>query len=129
MLGLRPALLCLWGSYPVVRMFLVGGISIPMPVELISSDEAVAAIVSSTGIAVERINGFSRTMLRTRGGRFGSGMGTLLEALWGYHVNQQLYDMYDEAQGCELAWLLGHEYNDFACVGRSGSWDPDSRTR
>ena len=98
-----------------------------MPAELITSNEAVVAIMDSTEIAVQKINEFSRTVLRTRGGRFGSGMGTLLEALWGYYVNRELYTRYDEARGCELAWLLGHEYNDFACVGRSSPWDPESR--
>lgn len=98
-----------------------------MPVELIKPNEAVAAIKDSTEIAVQKINEFSHTVLRTRGGRFGSGMGTLLEALWGFYINGELYAKYDKARGCELAWLMGHEYNDFACVRRASPWDPESR--
>ena len=98
-----------------------------MPVQSITPNEAVAVITDSTEIAIQKINDFSSTVLRTRGGRFGSGMGTLLEALWGFYVNGELYAKYDEARGCELAWLMGHEYNDFACVRRACPWDPESR--
>lgn len=38
------------------------------------------------------VNEFALKTLQTRGGRIGSGMGLLLEALWGYHLNVQLLD-------------------------------------
>ena len=41
-----------------------------------------------SNIACQRMNDFSTQILRTRGGRIGSGMGALLEALWGYMMNQ-----------------------------------------
>ena len=46
-------------------------------------------------------------------------MGTLLEALWGYYVNQVLLNEGGEAAACEIGWLAGHEYNDFADGGRT----------
>lgn len=47
-------------------------------------------------------------------------MGTLLEALWGYYMNQILSQ---SGYNLELGWLIGHEYNDFACVLRNEIWD------
>ena len=90
--------------------------------------EAFSAILSLTPPAIERINDFSRDVLKTRGGRFGSGMGTLLEALWGYYINRQLRSESSQSQEIEIAWLLGHEYNDFACVLRNEAWNPDTRS-
>ena len=54
-------------------------------------------------------------------------MGTLLEALWGYYMNQEIsaQDSTDEGQ-MEIAWLMGHEYNDFACLKRGEDWNPGS---
>lgn len=93
----------------------------------VKSKEAVASVLASSSVAVQEINEFSHRVLRTRGGRVGSGMGILLEALWGYHVNGALYRAYGDGEGCELAWLHGHEYNDFACVLRGSPWDPELR--
>ena len=90
--------------------------------------EALSAILSLTPPAIEHINDFSRDVLRTRGGRFGSGMGTLLEALWGYYINQQLSSASSQTQDIEIAWLLGHEYNDFACVMRNEAWEPETKS-
>ena len=90
--------------------------------------EAVSIILGLTPSAIEHINDFSRDVLRTRGGRFGSGMGTLLEALWGYYINLQLATASSPSQDIEIAWLLGHEYNDFACVLRNEVWEPDTRS-
>jgi hypothetical protein len=72
--------------------------------------------------ARERINIFCQRVLRTRGGRIGSGMGGLLEALWGYEVNSVLKDRGNEY--CELAWFPDHQYHDFACVKVSQDWNP-----
>ena len=86
---------------------------------------AVAELLKdATGDAIAEMNAFAAKVLRTRGGRMGSGMGTLLEALWGYYVNQGL-----ERRGAEveIAWLIGHQYNDFACVYVGREWDPSTK--
>ena len=90
--------------------------------------EAFSAILDLTPPAIEHINEFSRNVLKTRGGRFGSGMGTLLEALWGYYTNRELLSETSQSQEIEIAWLLGHEYNDFACVLRNEPWEPGTRS-
>ena len=59
----------------------------------ISTNLAQELIVSSSVSACVEINTFSRKVLSTRGGRMGSGMGMLLEALWCYYVNQVLYSL------------------------------------
>ena len=61
-----------------------------------------------------------------RGGRIGSGMGAVIEALWGFYMNRELAK--DRDAGCEMAWMYGHEYNDFACVLKDIDWDPETRT-
>jgi hypothetical protein len=86
--------------------------------------EAAIVIIRATREAVDRINGFSQEVLRTRGGRLGSGLGTLLEALWGFHVNQVLQEM---GVPCEIGWLPGQEYNDFASIRRGEPWTPERR--
>jgi hypothetical protein len=53
-------------------------------------------------------------------------MGGVIEALWGFFLNQIL-----AARGqsnIELAWMYGHEYNDFACIGPACEWDPATRS-
>lgn len=72
-----------------------------------------------------RITDFCFDVLETRGGRLGSGMGTLLEALWGYFMNQALLQT-PEDKRLQIAWIQNHEYNDFACVWRSSPWNPDT---
>jgi hypothetical protein len=88
------------------------------------AEEAAWIIVSATKKACEDINTFSQKVLRTRGGRIGSGMGTLIEALWGYYVNQVLQH---ENTSLEIAWLSDHEYNDFACIQRDQKWETASK--
>ena len=78
----------------------------------------------ATKSAAQEINAFAKAVLRTRGGRIGSGMGTLLEALWGYYVNQVLAS---NSPHLEIAWLPEHEYNDFACIVRDETWDPSTK--
>lgn len=85
---------------------------------------AAQIIIEATPIACENINTFSKEVFRTRGGRVGSGMGTLLEALWGYYVNQVLDN---QSHLVEIAWLADHEYNDFACIQRDETWISASR--
>ena len=57
----------------------------------------------------------------------GSGMGTLLEALWCYYVNQELLKNEDLNGVCELAWLVDNEYNDYACIEKDGEWNSETR--
>ncbi|WP_144656897.1 hypothetical protein [Bacillus tropicus] len=75
--------------------------------------------------AILAINNFCKEKIITRGGRVGSGMGTLLEALWGFNMNQILLK-YPEFN-CEIAWFPDNEYNDFACIERDATWDPTSQ--
>jgi hypothetical protein len=77
-----------------------------------------------TADAVQRTNILTRDTFRTRGGRVGSGMGLLLESLWGYHVNQMLDEL---NENIEIGWIATHEYNDFACMERDVQWDAGSR--
>jgi hypothetical protein len=93
---------------------------------VISQEQAQRILAEASGSACERINAFSREVLNTRGGRIGSGMGALMESLWGYNMNQVLKREGDEAAECELAWMYGHEYNDFACVICDSDWDPNT---
>ena len=54
-------------------------------------------------------------------------MGSLLEALWGYFMNQELVRLDGGAAECEIGWLSDHEYNDFACIERDVDWAPATR--
>ena len=54
-------------------------------------------------------------------------MGGVIEALWGFCLNEILLESDDEDHAIELAWMFGHEYNDFACVERGTVWDPETR--
>lgn len=78
-----------------------------------------------SNIACQRMNEFSSRILKTRGGRIGSGMGALLEALWGYMMNQIILE--DTTLDCEIAWFPDNQYNDFSCIKRNEPWDSASR--
>lgn len=95
---------------------------------MLTAEEAAKIVIHSAGIACKNINKFSHEVLRTRGGRLGSGMGGLLEALWGYYMNQALLNKGGEAAACEIAWLSDHEYNDFACILRDQNWISADKT-
>lgn len=75
--------------------------------------------------ACQRMNRFSSEVLKTRGGRIGSGMGALLEALWGYMMNQIILE--ENVLDCEIAWFPDNQYNDFSCIKRDQTWNPNSR--
>lgn len=94
---------------------------------MISPEQAQVAIVSASAVACDRINQFSAQVLQTRGGRIGSGMGSLLEALWGYNVNCVLRERGGELAQVEIGWFPDHDYNDFACIRRNAEWDPTTR--
>jgi hypothetical protein len=51
------------------------------------AESAADKIIASTHMAVEAVNTFTEQVFHTRGGRIGSGMGSVIEALWGYHLN------------------------------------------
>lgn len=85
--------------------------------------EASVTIAVLTTPTVDAVNKFCSDVLQTRGGRLGSGMGMLLEALWGYYLNHELSKEVCISQSCEMLWLPGHTYNDFACVRRNSAWD------
>lgn len=91
-------------------------------------ENAAIAIIKATPMACKRINQMSRFLLKTRGGRRGSGMGSLLEALWGFHTNKVLSTVDPESYAYELGWFSDHGYNDFACVLKDSDWDSDTRT-
>ncbi|HBI43024.1 MAG TPA: hypothetical protein DDY78_09235 [Planctomycetales bacterium] len=54
----------------------------------LSAEQARQEVIAATPIACQEINKFSEKVFKTRGGRMGSGMGVLLEALWAYYVDQ-----------------------------------------
>jgi len=93
----------------------------------ISSAQAAQAVIDATPAACIAINNFTRQTFSVRGGRVGSGMGTLLEGLWGYYVNAALANAPGGPVPCEIAWLSDHEFNDFAVVGRDLAWDSSTR--
>lgn len=84
--------------------------------------EQIACLANT---ACQRMNEFSTQILKTRGGRIGSGMGALLEALWGYMMNQIILEETD--LDCEIAWFPDNQYNDFSCIRRDEAWDAATR--
>lgn len=82
-------------------------------------------IAHLSNIACQRMNEFSSQILKTRGGRIGSGMGALLEALWGYMMNQIILEETD--LDCEIAWFPDNQYNDFSCIRSDAVWDAATR--
>jgi hypothetical protein len=90
----------------------------------LSADHAVQEVIAATPIACQEINKFSQRVFKTRGGRMGSGMGLLLEGLWGYYVDQGRPAREAGNEGWEIGWLSDHEYNDFACIQCDMPWIP-----
>lgn len=84
---------------------------------------AADKVINSTDITVDAVNAFTEQVFHTRGGRIGSGMGSVIEALWGFHLNVILKREKDITY--ELGWIYGHEYNDFACILRAEEWNPE----
>ncbi|MFT2706262.1 hypothetical protein [Clavibacter zhangzhiyongii] len=79
-----------------------------------------ADFIRAQNPAVVRVmNEFTRSTFTTRGGRLGSGMGLLLEGLWGYHMSRAL-----ASHGVEIAWIADDQYNDYACVDATSDWNP-----
>lgn len=90
-----------------------------------NSNEVYEIIRTFSDQACSKMNEFSESILKTRGGRIGSGMGALLEALWGYMMNQLILERED--LDCEIAWFPDNQYNDFSCIKREIEWDADTR--
>lgn len=86
---------------------------------------AADTIITSTHVTVDAVNAFTEQVFHTRGGRIGSGMGSVIEALWGFHLNSILKKEKDIPY--ELGWIYGHEYNDFACILRGEDWNPETK--
>ena len=89
----------------------------------LEKQQALNLIESHLSEAKQRVNNFCSRVFLTRGGRIGSGMGGILEALWGYYVNQILASK--NQTEFELAWFPEHQYHDFACVHKSIEWNPE----
>jgi len=86
---------------------------------------AADKIIAATHSAVDDVNAFTSKVFHTRGGRIGSGMGGVIEALWGFHLNSILRQ--DKEIDYELGWIYGHEYNDFACILIEEEWNPTTK--
>ena len=93
----------------------------------IGAADAARILCADAPKVIAAINAFTSQTFRTRGGRLGSGMGSLLEALWVYHMNNALMNEGGPARDCELAWLQDHEPADFACLLRGAEWEPERR--
>lgn len=91
----------------------------------LNPQQAADVIIAHTASAIDKLNAFTAATFQTRGGRIGSGMGGVIEALWGFYLNQALRD--SRHFEVELAWIYGHEYNDFACITPNAVWEPDTR--
>lgn len=91
----------------------------------ISPEEASVLIIRETPAACEELNRFTSEVFQTRGGRIGSGMGGVIEALWGFYLNRSLHRAGHTE--LEIAWIYGHEYNDFAFVNTVEEWNPATK--
>ncbi len=94
---------------------------------MITPDQAKEILIAVSARACQKMNDFARNILKTRGGRIGSGMGSLMEALWGYYANCELNQAGEPNSQCEIAWMYEHAYNDFACILRDQEWNPESK--
>jgi len=94
---------------------------------MITSDQVKDILIPVSARACQRMNEFARNVLKTRGGRIESGMGSLIEALWGFYANYELNQSGEPSNQCEIAWMYGHEYNDFACILRDQQWNPENK--
>jgi hypothetical protein len=55
----------------------------------------------------------------------GSGMGSLMEALWAFYARRTLNETL--SRDYEIAWMVDNEYNDFAVTKAGAVWDPATR--
>lgn len=101
-------------------------VAVPGEVEVAPASDRAAqaqtAILEASEYARSETNALAARVFVTLGGRVGSGLGLLLEGLWGFYVNVPLRE-----QGFQMAWRADHDYNDFACVDSLADWDPADR--
>lgn len=71
------------------------------------------------------INSFSATHFHCLGGRLGSGLGSLLEALWAFYARHALNATIPGEY--EIAWMVENAYNDLAVVDAQETWNPSTR--
>jgi hypothetical protein len=88
-----------------------------------TAEQVFQEILNYTPAAIEDVNALTIQAFQTRGGRIGSGLGGVIEALWGFYVNKRLTEA---NYGAEFAWISGHEYNDFAAILRDTDWEPST---
>ncbi len=91
----------------------------------ITPEEVSSLIIKYNPDTCVALNNFTSDVFQTKGGRIGSGMGTVIEALWGFYLNRTL--RLANVKEIEVAWIYAHEYNDFACVRREVDWNPETR--
>ena len=84
--------------------------------------EAAESIRQSNPEVIRRMNEFTNATFRTRGGRMGSGMGLLLEGLWGYHMSAVL-----APHKIDISWIAEDQYNDYACTYLDEDWNPATK--
>jgi len=87
-----------------------------------TSQESFLIIKENIQPAIIKMNDFCKNILKTRGGRVGSGMGGLLEALWGYFMNLFLVNT-----EFEIGWFPDNQYHDFACLLKDFEWDKNTK--
>ena len=73
-----------------------------MPI-LVHPSGAVCALQRDAPAVTQANNNFTAATFRTRGWHLGSGMGSLIEALWIYYMNATLQNEGGKARACELA--------------------------
>lgn len=88
--------------------------------------ESHAELLRSLAVQIRaQINEFTLKTFKCRGGRLGSGMGHLLEALWGFYSREALSDT--SPGEYDLAWIVDHAYNDFALLHAGVEWNSVTR--
>ena len=92
---------------------------------MVTPAQAATKIISATPAVITEVNKFTASVFHTRGGRIGSGMGSVIEALWGFFLNKKLAE--EPGIDYQMGWIYGHEYNDFSCVKSDEDWDPETR--
>ncbi|HEY5194822.1 MAG TPA: hypothetical protein VIJ39_13270 [Solirubrobacteraceae bacterium] len=88
-------------------------------------DLCTSALKASLLEVREGINDFTASHFHCLGGRMGSGMGSLMEALWAFYARHTLSKAL--SRDYEIAWMVDNAYNDFAVVRAEVVWDPASR--
>lgn len=92
-----------------------------------SPSQAVEILHVDCYRVINAINDFTSRTFVTRGGRLGSGMGSLIEAMWVYYMNQVLFNDGGISRECEIGWLQDHEPADYACLYRGVEWLPNTK--